>query len=534
MPAALSPAEARAELDRRWAEAVARVTPENIATGHHGERHAKQIEILECTKQNMVFMCSRRAGKSEVCVGLELRTAVKTPDVSCLYLALTKDAAEPIWRKWRRLLKRLAIPHTSSDADQFTEFPNGSRVMFTGTDDLRRVTHLLGDQMAGGIAIIDECQDDPGLIERTVEDILGPMLDETTRDKPTPGRLVLSGSIPETPQGYFWRTWEENYDEENDRPKERAIWGTFTWSRFDNPFQLHNEEREREYCEKYHFSPEDPEVLRRFRGKRVFSKEATAYRFDPRKHTYRPGNVDFVDIGPFHCRFAPQSLECDRVIVGIDQAQRRDRFAIVAWTWSHVTKRNLWHLAECVTDPGADPQESEWLAICAELRTRYPGGGMEFIRDAGGSSAPVNDALKLSHGIVVVSALKTPGSLKARVQRLSDLLALDVAKVMEGSYLADDLSTAKWSLRAREAGKWELDKAARSPDVCDAATYALDLPSYTQIGAPKPPAPRKTLDEHLAEEQRKTLYQVLHGKAPRPPTIPTFVKMWLPPPKGTL
>jgi hypothetical protein len=525
---ALSSAAALAELDVRWASAVARITPEAIATGKHGERHEIQIQILRCLTQNLIFMCSRRAGKSEVCCGLLLLTAIKTPDVSCLYLALTKDSAEPIWRKWKKLLKKFNVPNISSDSEQYTEFHNGSRVLFTGTDDTRRITHLLGDQLAGGIAIIDESQDDPGLMERVVEDVLGPMLDETTIDKPIPGRLVLSGSIPDVPAGYFWRTWEENFDEENDRQKPGAAWGAFAWSRYENPFQTNNEQREADYCRKYGYSPNDPEVLRRFRGKRVFSKTATAYRFDPRKHTYRP-KCEFVDIGPFHCRFAERSLDCDRVIVGIDQAQRHDRFAFVAWTWSHVTKRNLWQLAECVTDPGADPQESEWLAICAALRTRYSHGTMEFVRDAGGSSAPVNDALKLSHGIVVVSALKTPGSLKARVQRLSDLLALDSAKVIEGGFLADDLSTARWSIRAREAGKWELDKAARSPDVCDAASYALDLPSYTQVGAPRLPEKRLTLEEHLAEEQRKTLEEVLRGKVAKPKPIPTYVKLWLPP-----
>jgi len=94
------------------------------------------------------------------------------------------------------------------------------------------------------------------------------------------------------------------------------------------------------------------------------------------------------------------------------------------------------------------------------------------------------------------------------------------------------LTTAKWSVKAREAGKWELDKAARSPDLCDAASYALDLPSYTQIGAPKLPPKPQTWRERCDAEQKATLEMVLRGKAPNPPSLPTFVKMWLPPPKG--
>jgi hypothetical protein len=96
MPAPkLTTAEVTAELSRRWRGAVARVTPEAIASGKHGERHEMQIVILRCRAQNIIIMCSRRAGKSEVCCGLELQTAIATDDVSCLYLALTKDAAFP-------------------------------------------------------------------------------------------------------------------------------------------------------------------------------------------------------------------------------------------------------------------------------------------------------------------------------------------------------------------------------------------------------------------------------------------------------
>ncbi len=537
----------QAERDRRWVEACARVTPEAIATGAQGQRHDKQVEILKCTSQNMIFMCSRRAGKSEVCCGLLLLTAIKTDDVSCLYLALTKDAAEPVWRKWKKLLKKFDMIHLSSDADQYTEFPNGSRVFFTGTDDRRRVTHFLGDQLAGGMAVIDESQDDPGIMETTVEDTLGPMLDETTLEKPIPGRLVLSGTIPDVPAGYYWHTWDANYDSENYRERtteERRqrmqmdddespedLWAAFNWSRYENPFQTNNEKRERAYCAKYRRKPDDPRVLRRFRGKIVFERDATAYRFDSRAHTYCPEGLERLDIGPFHCSFATLPAGCDRFIVGIDQAQRRDRFTFVGWTWNHLLRNRLWQFFEAGTDPGGDPQESEWLAICATLRTRYPDGSMEFIRDAGGSSAPVNDQLAFSHGITIASAIKTPGSLKAGVQRLSDLMAVGVAKVIEGSQLADDMTTAKWSLKAREAGKWELDKSARSPDYCDAARYPLDLPSFTQIGGMKPPPPRLTEQEWLAAEQKKTLDGLLRGKGPRPPTIPNWAKLWVPPPK---
>lgn len=525
----LTPEQAKALLLERWAPVVDRVTPEAIASGKHGERHAIQIEILKCTKQNMIFMCSRRAGKSEVCCGLILLTAIRTSDVSCLYLGLTKDAAEPIWRKWKRLLKRLDVPNDSSDTDQYTIFPNGSRVVFTGTDDLRRVSHLLGDQLAGGIAVIDEGQSDPGIMETTVEDTLGPMLDETTYDKPIPGRLILSGTVPDAPVGYYWKTWKTNRNKTDDATKQGSLWETWFWSRYENPFQTDNEAREQAYCDKYNRRHDDPAVLRRFRGLRIWSRESNAYRFDPLVQTYDPPIGFKADIGPFTCRMAERLPGFDRVIVGIQQLQQSNRFAIVAWTWNHLLKNCVLHLAEAVAPDGHDPLEHEWLAVCAYLRARYRHGGMEFIRDSDGSSEQTNEALRMSHGIHVRSTIKTAGGVKSRVQRLADLLDLGIAKVMSGSALAEDLSVSRWNAKSRKAKKWELDDTHRSPDVAKAATNAFDLPSYTQIGGMKPPAKRLTLDEYLAQEQRKTIESL--GRRPRPSTRPTYEAIWLPPPK---
>lgn len=526
----LTPELARTLLVQRWQEACSRITPEAIATGKHGERHEIQIKVLQCKKQNMIFMCSRRAGKSEVCCGLILQKAVETNDVSCLYLGLTKDAAEPVWRKWKRLLKRLDIPNTSSDAQQYTEFPNGSRVLFAGTDDLRTVSHYLGDQLAGGIAILDECQSDAGLMEVTIEDVLGPMLDETTHDKPIPGRLVLSGTVPDGPIGYYWKTWEENRNHEDTETKEGSLWETFAWSRYENPFQTNNEQREDEYCRKYRRDHKDPAVLRRFHGTRIWGKDANAYRFDRLAHVYSPSHFMTQDIGPFHCTFAAQPIQCDRVIVGIQQYQGNGKFAIVAWTWNQRRRDKVYQIAEAVTDADADPQESEWLAICAELKARYPYGGMLFIRGAEESSDPVNEALRMSHGIEMKTALKTPGSVKARVQRLSDLLTLDIAKVIDGSQLCVDLMKAKWNAAKKAARKWELDTTHESPDIAKAATYAFDLMSYTSMHGKNPDTKPMSFDEKIEAEHKKEIARLY--RTPSAVTLqPPFVDHWLPPPK---
>lgn len=530
MPAKLTPAKAEQLLAKRFAECIAKATPEFLCGDHEWQK-----KVLASTSQNIIAMCSRRAGKSEVACALLLLTAAKTANTSSLYLGLTKESAGIVFRKWKRLLRKLGLRTLcqTTDTDQLTIMPNGSRILFTGTDDIRRVQHLLGDQLSGGIAIMDECQSDPGLLETVVVDVLGPMLDETTEDIPIPGRLMMIGTVPDVPAGYFYRTWAENYTGPEEVPgySENEHWGCYAWSRFDNPFQLQNEVRLKSYLKKYKYERHDPEVQRRWFGVRVFSADNNAYRYQPAKHNYAPQSTDRFDLGPFHCLFANQPAGASHHIVGIDQAQRHDRFAMIMWSWDPTRKDYLWHTAEAVTDPGADPLESQWLDVLKELRRRF-GGSMEFIRDAGGSSAPVNDALQLSHGITVTSAIKGPGSVKARVQRLSDLLAKGVAKVMEGSELAGDLLIAKWNLEDRERGKWTLDKSAKSPDLADAATYALDLPSFTQIGAPKPKPAPITEQEYFRQQRDKTLRDLLSGKKQHSPKPNPSLLMWTPPPKG--
>lgn len=505
-----------AALARAFADAKLRATPEAITGGHQW-----QLEVLNSACQNVICICSRRAGKSELACGLLLLTAQDTAGVSCIYLGLTKDSAGIIWRKWKRLLRKLRYPAAHSDSEQLTVLPNGSRVLFTGTDDTRRITHLLGDQLSGGCAILDECQDDPGILQRTVEDVLSPMLDETTTEIHKPGRLVLLGTVPDVPAGYFWRTWSDNFQgPELKTPVkyEGKRWGCFAWSRFDNPFETDNEQNLQANLEKYRYERTDPEIRRRWFGERVFSAESNAYRFQTAKHVWSPAGQSSHALGPFALRYvdslSASLLGLSHYVVGIDQAQRRDRFAMVVWGWNPSIKDRFLHVAEAVTEPGADPQESEWLEVCKLLRKQY-GGSMEFCRDAGGSSAPVNDLLQLSHGITIVSAVKSPGSVKARVQRLADLFQRGVAKVMEGSELEQDLLTAKWSMKAREAGKWEFDKSGKSPDLADAASYALDLPSFTTIGAPKPKPPAMTEAEFLRKERDRTLASLMKPQPKR-------------------
>lgn len=474
---------AEQELLRRRAAALAAFTPEAVADGHQ-----YQLEALRSLRQNLILMCSRRAGKSYLCCALLAMTAVKAPGAaSCLYLALTSGQAKKIWRKiWKPMCRkwRLCTSKDHNETDLVTTFPNGATVQFGGTDDIRHVQSLLGDSMACGMAIIDECQSDPGLIESLVTDILGPMLDETTRDLPTPGRLVLAGTVPAVAAGYFWETWIKNYDESKEEAKTDAAWHPIGWGRADNPHETYFADRLAAYCSKYGLAVDDPIVQRNWFGRRVFDTNATAYKYNRSKNGYHflPDETFKEDqFPPGLLRVAKVPSGCDCVTIGIDPAASSDRFAIVAWTWSSANPVGVWHLAEWSTERAANALESQYLAVVEAWVKKY--NVVSITWDPGGSSTTKDPAFLSEYKLVIEPAKKGKGSKKARVDRLKDLLGTGRAHIMIGSALEDDLIKTAFDPEKRAIGKYEWT-AACHPDVADAATYAL--PAYIEAAKKEP------------------------------------------------
>lgn len=442
-----------------------------------------------------IALCSKRAGKSYANMVVLAQTAMAAEGVTALYIGLTEKSVKYtiINKLWNPLVRKYGLPFTPVNADLVaTCTTTGSIVRFASSDDQAHIESFMGDTLSGGCVIIDECQSMAlNVLQPLVETIIIPSLGDTTEEHPEPGRLILSGTIPETPYGYFYHKWTEDNG-----------WDKHSWNRFENIFLVRQAEALAKVLEALNVTVTNPMVRRLWFGELVFDENDTAYRYVSDRSTYVPAKVDRRDIGPFHCVFAQIPDDCDRFVVGIDPAQRRDRFALVCWGWNSRRRNRLYQVAEAFTDPGANPFESEWLAVVIEMRRLYRAN--RFIKDPG-SSEPVNDTLYHTHGIIIEVALKGPGSLKARVDRLADLLQLGVAKVIADGALDGDLKTAKWSINGLEKGKWEFDKSTCSPDISDAASYAVV--AYTEVGGDKPVA-QQSEAEYWASERKKYLEHI--------------------------
>jgi hypothetical protein len=114
------------------------------------------------------------------------------------------------------------------------------------------------------------------------------------------------------------------------------------------------------------------------------------------------------------------------------------------------------------------------------------------------SQSTADDVALIEHALIIEPAKKGQGSLKQRVDRMSDLLGTARAHVLEGSQLENDLKLAKFDLDARADGKYEWDNTVIHPDVADAATYAL--PQYIEAVAAAPKISPELLNENRWRE----------------------------------
>jgi hypothetical protein len=326
------------------------------------------------------------------------------------------------------------------------------------------------------------------------------MLDETTAGKPTPGRLVLAGTVPETAAGYFWRTWVANEGVEG------SLWRCVAWSRFDNPHEHDNRKHLDRYLAKYHLQESDPIVQRNWFGARVFDIAVTAYRYNP---ACAWTGVAAPWLASVRLVAGPQGKEVevplvavvppagvDTFAVGLDPASKRDRYALVMWGWGSASS-DVWQIAEWVTPEGAGTLQSQWVAALTVLREHYV-NIVRYLRDAGSASETI-DLVQRDYHMLVEAVAKGPGSLKGRVDRFADLLGQGRAHPLAGSQLETDLKLCRWDQAARERGKWVWSNTHHG-DTADAAGYGL----VGYFDAHEPKAKPETYEQRMEREFRET------------------------------
>jgi hypothetical protein len=338
----------------------------------------------------------------------------------------------------------------------------------------------LGDSLAGGVCILDEIQSVPlRVIQPLVDDIIEPMLSDTTPERPEPGRLVVSGTF-RIAAGYLWQLWDQDNE-----------WAKFSWNRLANPHLTRQQEQFDALVAKKGLTSR---LARDWLGLPKFDASATAFRYDPTVNSYKPTRARWeADIAPGRMIATDMPSTCDTCAIGIDPGAR-DRFAIVWWYFHSRLPRDLWHGGEWVTDRGANAGWLEAGKVLDLIEAHVTGGTTWKVYDAGGSKVTLDLFSKTVGHHVVTAAAKT--DLFGRVERMASLFEEGKAHVIAGSQLEIDYQLAAWDADNKAAGKYKWSAAGVHPDVSDAGGYGAE--KFWDVTAPAPKT-AKTLAQ-LEEE----------------------------------
>lgn len=503
-----------AELVDLWAdaEALPQVTAESLCAGH-----GRQLKAVLDQSRYIIFLCSRRAGKTAAIIfRLLLRCIARRSN--CVYIALTKDQARSIiWEPalgigWKRLIQSIygdESLHWHNETRMVTTFPNGSVVHFTGCSDIRKIETELGTQLDE--AIVDEAQSSPSSV---LWPLVFRVLQNALMDRR--GTLLLSGTVPDVDGGVFMDIWKN------------STWSKHNWSQMENPHMPHAREELDEFLKMNPGLTIDSPVIQRERfGRFVWDKNATAYTYDADLNGYTPTLLPWGDeimrTGvpmpatekfPNGRMFVPSGLVMAAapmpwvqwVSIAVDEAARRDRVAVEALGWGRDSTQ-IQHLFDWTSEPGAGYTQGEMYAVAAMVRKQYGTNGRGVLamkRDAGSSPNAI-DTLMRDYEIPVVLAARK-GDRKMGIDRVNTALVDGRIQIMRGSAVEEDMLKARWDKSARERGAWEFDRAWH-PDASESFRYALEhyFDAYKPPESPKPVL--TPYEEHMKREAARIAQQ---------------------------
>lgn len=126
-----------------------------------GMMHEKQLAFVKDRSHRVHVMCARQSGKSQGDDAILMEAGLFAPYSTNTILGfngphIRSQNWEPIWK---RMFDRFAGLDSDwrNESRMVTTFPNGARVIMSGTDDAKHIKNVLGGRIDNGVFIIDEC-----------------------------------------------------------------------------------------------------------------------------------------------------------------------------------------------------------------------------------------------------------------------------------------------------------------------------------------------------------------------------------------
>jgi hypothetical protein len=460
--------------------------------GAHEFQRAVARDLRALVEQWFHLMCARQSGKTQICDGALLDNALVVPGSKNILLHLTGTAVwEANWESiWKPLCEKNGVPDSwHNETRMLTRFPNGSRVLFAGTDDMSNVRKFLGNSLPGGLVVVDESQDQADEMLRYIcEQLLVPMMTATTR-------VVLAGVLPDVEAGYFY---DHAMPVELSSHAGHEVKGVkhggylhYEWGRAANVHTPGAMALLEKYMAEKGLTVEDPQIARDWFIRRVWVKDALAYGYDRARNGYTPVRAAWEDELRAELEAAKVPVECLMAAVpheGVDTFSFAvdpgggDRFPIEVWGWGSRARR-LQHVFDFCPPRNAGLSWNKVAMVLKYVARHYPTGWGFY--DAGGSDVEL-DVFGRDTGIPVLAAARKTDTA-GQIRRVKNLFAEGIAEVMIGSALETDLRKARRDPNAPPKGPWRWHPGWH-PDPSEAARYAL-APYFDMYEAPPPPPP---------------------------------------------
>lgn len=238
-------------------------------------RFQRQRDFLEDPARMRVVLCTRRSGKSYGAGLLLLREAWETPNVSCLYVALTRASAKRIM--WKDVLKTIdreqGLGCRFNETELSVTLPNGSIIYLLGMDaDEQEKDKALGQKFKA--IVIDEAASYGVDLHEMVYGILKP----ATADYR--GTIAMIGTPGNMKRGLFYELTQGQNPGEPGR-WEKMGWSGHRWSAFDNPHITDKWREEIEDLKKANpLVEETPLFQQHYLGKWTVDDSKLVYKFD--------------------------------------------------------------------------------------------------------------------------------------------------------------------------------------------------------------------------------------------------------------
>jgi hypothetical protein len=458
--------------------------------------HVGQLAVARCRHPRQHWMWARQTGKSQVADAVMAENAERFPRSTNILLHLTGTAVEmanwfPVWKG--QIAPIAGVPDDwHNETERVTYYPNGSRVCFSGTDDMKNIRRWLGNRLHNGIIIIDESQDQPPeVLKYILNQLLPPMLTPTTR-------VITAGVLPDVPAGLFYET--AHPQELNGGACTCKGIRHFEYARAANIHTPGAVEQEIARLLELGIDPEkDPQFLRDFYLKRVWNLTATAYRYDRERNGYKAETPEWLDTIDWEHGVAHAAVPHERIdnfTVGIDPGGG-DRTSIVIWGWGEHT-HEIQHVFEWVTPRDTPVPLSEIASTVAAALEHYPTDDIYW--DPGSGSLEI-DTFGTDYGIPLIRAANKT-DFPGQIRRVNDLLTKGWLRVMIGSAVEEDYQRARLDMTARARGQFRWSSQWH-PDPSEAGRYGLQgyWASYTEPKAPQPIEVQKR--ERWAKKMRK-------------------------------